>query len=124
MAPGRLRTTTRRLTLPTPAPRTQVNSNVASEAAVRARLVGCTERDCYTPTRENLRPGGCMASAENVPVSSPPAPVRAMPVAPVWHTVAFVIFLLGFAVLQTLPAVQARAAVAPSRIPTYIVTIC
>jgi uncharacterized protein len=65
-----------------------------------------------------------MASAEDVPVSSPPVPVRAMPVAPVWHTVAFVIFLLGFAVLQTLPAVQARAAVAPSRIPTYVVTIC
>ncbi|MGA2510680.1 MAG: type II CAAX endopeptidase family protein [Candidatus Acidiferrales bacterium] len=65
-----------------------------------------------------------MESAENVPVSPPPAPARAKPVAPIWHTVAFLIILLGFAALQTLPVVQARAAVVPSRIPTYILTIC
>ena len=37
---------------------------------------------------------------------------------------AFVVFLVGLAYLQTLPFVQARAAEAPSRIPTYILTIC
>jgi membrane protease YdiL (CAAX protease family) len=34
-----------------------------------------------------------------------------------------VVFLIAFAYLQTLPAVQKRAAVAPSRIPTYLATM-
>jgi CAAX protease family protein len=66
-----------------------------------------------------------MATAENsLPSSSSlPAPGRATAVASFWHTLAFVIFLIGFAYLQTLPVVQKRAAVAPSRVPTYIATI-
>ena len=65
-----------------------------------------------------------MATADIVPPSLPPALARAAAVAPAWHTVAFVVFLVGLAYLQTLPFVQARAAEAPSRIPTYILTIC
>lgn len=65
-----------------------------------------------------------MASAENVSPSSPLANPRATPVAPAWHTIVFVIVLIGLAYVQTLPAVRGRAAQAPSRIPTYILTIC
>ena len=44
-------------------------------------------------------------------------------VAPVWHTIVFIVVLLGFAFLQQLPRFAARAEQAPSRIPTYVLTI-
>jgi uncharacterized protein len=63
-----------------------------------------------------------MASAENAP--GQPAEERAAAVAPVWHTVVFVVVIVGLSVLQSRPRVMAKAAQAPSRIPTYILTIC
>lgn len=71
-----------------------------------------------------------MASTENVPslppqpdrIDEPPADRRA--VAPVWHTLIFVVVLLGTSLLQATPRFAAREAHLPSRIPTYILTIC
>jgi membrane protease YdiL (CAAX protease family) len=44
-------------------------------------------------------------------------------VAPVWHTIVFIGVLLGVAFLQHLPRFTARAEQAPSRTPTYLLTI-
>jgi len=63
-----------------------------------------------------------MASAENMP--GQPAEERPTAVAPAWHTVVFVVVLVGLSVLQSLPQFMAKAVQAPSRIPTYIFTIC
>lgn len=63
-----------------------------------------------------------MASTQNA--SGQPAEERATAVAPVWHTVVFVVVLVGFSVLQSQPRFMAKAAQAPSRIPTYVLTIC
>ena len=66
-----------------------------------------------------------MASTENV--LQPPeqnSPGRTPAVAPAWHTLLFVVVLLGIAALQAMPQFAARAAQLPSRIPTYIFTIC
>jgi membrane protease YdiL (CAAX protease family) len=66
-----------------------------------------------------------MASIESVPRPPNHASLGRIPaVAPVWHTVLFVIGLLGLSLLQTLPRFAAREAHLPSRIPTYIFTIC
>ena len=71
-----------------------------------------------------------MASTENVPPLPPPPdppnpwPGRAAPVAPVWHTLVFVVVLLGVSLLQATPLFAAREAHLPSRIPTYIMTMC
>src|SRR5271169_171581 len=45
------------------------------------------------------------------------------PVAAAWHTVLFILVLLGISYLQHLPRFQARVAQAPSKIPTYLQTI-
>ncbi|MGD0955649.1 MAG: CPBP family intramembrane glutamic endopeptidase [Candidatus Acidiferrales bacterium] len=63
-----------------------------------------------------------MASAENAP--GQPAEEPAAAVAPVWHTAVFLVVLIGFSVLQSRPRFMAKAAQAPSRIPTYVLTIC
>jgi len=66
-----------------------------------------------------------MASAETVP--QPPdlnQPSRIPAVAPVWHTALFVVVLLGMSLLQAMPQFAAREAHLPSRIPTYILTMC
>ena len=66
-----------------------------------------------------------MASTETVlqpPDQNPPNRIPA--VAPVWHTLLFVVVLLGISLLQAIPRFAARQAQLPSRIPTYILTIC
>lgn len=66
-----------------------------------------------------------MATTENVP--QPPeqaSPARIPAVAPVWHTLVFVIVLVGISVAQSNPRFAAKAAQLPSRIPTYIFTMC
>jgi uncharacterized protein len=66
-----------------------------------------------------------MASTENVlqpPDQNPPGRIPA--VAPVWHTLLFVVVLLGISLLQAMPRFAAREAHLPSRIPTYIFTMC
>jgi CAAX protease family protein len=66
-----------------------------------------------------------MASTETVlqpPDQNPPGRIPA--VAPVWHTALFVVVLLGISLLQAMPRFAAREAQLPSRIPTYIFTMC
>ncbi len=66
-----------------------------------------------------------MASTETVlqpPDENPPGRIPA--VAPVWHTALFVVVLLGMSLLQAMPQFAAREAKLPSRIPTYIFTMC
>ncbi len=66
-----------------------------------------------------------MASTEIVlqpPDQNPPGRMPA--VAPLWHTVLFVVVLLGMSLLQAMPRFAAREAHLPSRVPTYILTIC
>ncbi len=66
-----------------------------------------------------------MASTETVlqlPGQNPPGRIPA--VAPVWHTLLFVIFLLTVAFVQSMPRFAQQEAHLPSRIPTYIFTIC
>lgn len=66
-----------------------------------------------------------MASTETV--LQPPdqnLPSRIPAVAPVWHTLIFVILLLSASLVQALPRFAVREAQLPSRIPTYILTIC
>jgi len=66
-----------------------------------------------------------MASTETVlqpPDQNPPNRIPA--VAPVWHTAVFVVVLLGTSLLQALPRFAAKEAHLPSRVPTYILTIC
>jgi uncharacterized protein len=66
-----------------------------------------------------------MASTETVlqpPDQNPPDRIPA--VAPVWHTLLFVVMLLGMSLLQAMPQFAAREAHLPSRIPTYIFTMC
>jgi len=58
------------------------------------------------------------------PPSTPSSSADRNPVAPIWHTAVFVIGLLGIAYLQHLPSFAAHAAQAPSRVPTYLLTIC
>jgi uncharacterized protein len=66
-----------------------------------------------------------MASTENVPLPQDQAlPGRMPAVAPIWHTLVFVIFLLGISLLQSMPRFATKEAQLPSRIPTYIFTIC
>jgi membrane protease YdiL (CAAX protease family) len=55
--------------------------------------------------------------------SAMPQSGRPSPVAPPWHTVVFIIVLLAFAFFEHLPGFAAREAQAPSRIPTYLLTI-
>ncbi len=50
-------------------------------------------------------------------------PVRMKPVAPAWHTILFVIILLGLSALQGQPKVAAGAARLPSRIALYVSTV-
>lgn len=65
-----------------------------------------------------------MASTENFPEASVHVPPGRIPaVAPVWHTLLFVVVLLGISLLQAMPRFAAREAQLPSRIPTYIFTI-
>ncbi|MFZ0786637.1 MAG: type II CAAX endopeptidase family protein [Candidatus Acidiferrales bacterium] len=67
-----------------------------------------------------------MASTESVPLPQPPeqAPPGHIPaVAPVWHTLVFVVFLLGLAWAQATPRFAQRQAHLPSRIPLYISTL-
>jgi len=63
-----------------------------------------------------------MGSAEGI--SAQPAKTKAEPVAPVWHTVVFIVVLLGLAILQSRASTLARASQVPTRIPTYVLTIC
>lgn len=58
-------------------------------------------------------------------ISSLPAqqPARPTAVAPAWHTIVFVVFLIGFSAVQHLPSVAAKALAEPSRIPTYLLTV-
>ena len=67
-----------------------------------------------------------MASTETVlqPPDQNPPPGRIPAVAPVWHTLLFVIFLLAIAFVQAMPRFAAQEAHLPSRIPTYIFTMC
>jgi uncharacterized protein len=56
----------------------------------------------------------------------PSAPQKAAgrgAIAPAWHTIIFLGGLLGLSYLQHLPLFAARATAAPSRIPTYLLTI-
>ncbi len=64
-----------------------------------------------------------MASTETV-LQPPDPPGRIPAVAPVWHTLLFVVVLLGMSLLQAMPRFAAREAHLPSRIPTYIFTMC
>jgi uncharacterized protein len=66
-----------------------------------------------------------MASTENalqLPDQNPPGRVTA--VAPVWHTVVLLVVLLSLALAQAMPRFAAQEAHLPSRIPTYIFTMC
>jgi membrane protease YdiL (CAAX protease family) len=54
----------------------------------------------------------------DLPPSSRPAAV-----APIWHTVVFIFVLLALGAVQHLPQFATRAAEAPSRLPTYLLTI-
>ena len=67
-----------------------------------------------------------MASSESVPLPQPPdetPPGEIRAVAPVWHTLIFVAFLLGIACLQAMPRFAQAASHLPSRIPLYISTL-
>ncbi|HEX4002271.1 MAG TPA: type II CAAX endopeptidase family protein [Candidatus Acidoferrales bacterium] len=67
-----------------------------------------------------------MASTEIVPLPEPPEqtpPGHIPAVAPVWHTLVFIMFLLGLAWVQAMPRFAQRQAHLPSRIPLYISTL-
>jgi len=66
-----------------------------------------------------------MASTESVPPAPEPtsSPDQIAAVAPVWHTLVFVIVLLAIALLQAMPRFAQRNAHLPSRIPLYIQTL-
>jgi uncharacterized protein len=62
-------------------------------------------------------------AADEISLPPPQPPARATAVAPAWHTIVFVIVLIGFSSLQSLPRFAAMAATEPSRIPTYLLTV-
>jgi uncharacterized protein len=59
-----------------------------------------------------------MASSNQLPVAD-----GSRQVAPAWHTIVFILVLLGLAYLQHLPRFTVRAEQAPTRVPTYLLTI-
>jgi uncharacterized protein len=65
-----------------------------------------------------------MASTENVLQPPEPTPPGRIPaVAPVWHTLVFVVFLLAVSLLQSMPRFTHGEAHLPSRMPLYISTL-
>ena len=66
-----------------------------------------------------------MANGETeIPASQGLSPkVHVTPVAPIWHTVVFLVVFLGLSSFEGQAKFAAQAAQEPSRIPTYIVTI-
>ncbi len=59
-----------------------------------------------------------------VPTGSVGATQQLKAVAPAWHTIVFILFIVGLAVLQSLPQLSSRAATEqPSKVMTYILTV-
>ncbi|HKV03502.1 MAG TPA: type II CAAX endopeptidase family protein [Candidatus Acidoferrales bacterium] len=61
---------------------------------------------------------------ENAAAVTAPGGIRAMPVAPIWHTVLLIVVLFGLAAFQGQGRLAARAARRPNLLLTYALTIC
>ncbi len=76
----------------------------------------------WRTNKSRLRTKGSVDTSAPIPNELPRAEATRA-VAPAWHTILFIVVLLGFAYFQHLPQFAARAEQAPSRVPTYLLTI-